>query len=115
MSAAFMTRYDSVRSTSSSHAMAGMSLSEAAFLRRFAGPLWRAAGSRHIAGQGLRFGIAGGLVAIVYLGSTSLLAAVVGVEFEVALAIGFLLAITTHFVLQRKFVWVHDEGFAVAF
>jgi putative flippase GtrA len=90
-----------------------MSLSEVTLLRRLAGPL-RVAGSGKIAGQGLRFGLAGGVVAVVYLASTSLLAEVVGLDFQVALAIGFALAIVTHFALQRQFVWVHTEGFAVS-
>jgi len=85
-----------------------------AFLRHVAGPVSRAAGSREIAGQGVRFGLAGGVVAVVYLASTSLLAEVFGVGFELAISVGFTLAIVTHFALQRKFVWVNAGGFAVS-
>jgi putative flippase GtrA len=70
-------------------------------------------GSREIAGQGIRFGLAGGLVAVVYLATTSLFAEVFDFNFQVALALGFVLAISTHFALQRRFVWVHEHGFAV--
>jgi putative flippase GtrA len=83
------------------------------FLTRSWRRRWPIFASREIAGQGVRFGLAGGLVAVVYLASTSLLAEVFDVDFQLALAIGFVLAIGTHFALQRWFVWVHEHGFAV--
>ena len=64
-------------------------------------------------GQGLRFVLAGGTVAFVYTASTLLLVHVAGLSFELALAIGFVLAIATHFTLQRFFVWVHHTEFAL--
>ncbi len=64
-------------------------------------------------GEGVRFALAGGVVGLVYLLTTTLLAYVVGVPFQVALAIGFCLATTIHFTLQRMFVWVHHEEFAL--
>jgi putative flippase GtrA len=66
-----------------------------------------------LAGQGLRFLISGGLVALVYTGTTTLLAEVVGIPFEVAIPIGFSIGLVTHFTLQRVFVWTHAEGFAL--
>ncbi|HEY5286822.1 MAG TPA: GtrA family protein [Solirubrobacteraceae bacterium] len=63
--------------------------------------------------QGVRFGMAGGAVALVYLGATTILADVVGLPFQVALAIGFCLALVVHFTLQRLFVWNRDEEFAL--
>lgn len=63
--------------------------------------------------QGVRFAIAGGTVAVVYVVTTTLLADVVGVPFQVALAIGFCVALVVHFTLQRLFVWTHDEEFAL--
>lgn len=68
-----------------------------------------------IAGQGVRFAIAGGVVALVYTASTLLLAHVAGLAFELALAIGFAFALATHFTLQRFFVWVHHSDFALSF
>ncbi|HEV3070365.1 MAG TPA: GtrA family protein [Solirubrobacteraceae bacterium] len=68
---------------------------------------------RGILGQGIRFALAGGTVAGVYLVTTLLLATVIGLPFQSALAIGFILALATHFTLQRFFVWVHDEEFAL--
>ena len=64
-------------------------------------------------GQGVRFALAGGVVTIVYVGATTLLAEVVGLPFQVALALGFGVALTVHFTLQRLFVWTHHEEFAL--
>ncbi len=66
-------------------------------------------------GQGVRFVVGGCTSAAVYLLSTTFLALVVGLPFEVALAIGFCLAVTVNFTLHRMFVWVHHEGFALPF
>ena len=73
----------------------------------------RTGGRAQLAGQGMRFAASGGAVAIVYIATTTLLAEVIGIPFEPALAIGFSLAILTHFTLQRMFVWVHADGFAL--
>jgi putative flippase GtrA len=66
-----------------------------------------------VGGQGFRFVLTGGFVALVYVAVTTLLAEVVGLPFEAALAIGFALAIVTHFSLQRFFVWRHPSSFAL--
>jgi putative flippase GtrA len=63
--------------------------------------------------NGFRFILTGGIVALAYIGTTTLLAAVVGLSFEVSLAIGFVLAIATHFSLQRYFVWRHPSSYAL--
>jgi putative flippase GtrA len=65
-------------------------------------------------GQGLRFVVSGGIVALVYIGTTSLLHEVVGLKFELSLAIGFTVAIITQFSLQRFFVWRRVSAFALA-
>jgi putative flippase GtrA len=64
-------------------------------------------------GQGVRYVIAGGLVSLVYLFTTTFLALVVGLPFQVALPIGFGCGLVVHFTLQRLFVWVHHEAFAL--
>lgn len=64
-------------------------------------------------GQGLRFVVNGCLSAGVYLLSTTLLALVAGMPFQLALAIGFCLMISVNFTLHRVFVWVNREGFAL--
>lgn len=64
-------------------------------------------------GEIVRFGLAGGLVTIVYLTTTTLLYQVAGLPFELALAIGFASALVLHFTLQRLFVWVHEDGFTL--
>lgn len=63
--------------------------------------------------QALRFAIAGGTVAIVYIGTTTFLASVVGLHFQLALAIAFCVALIVHFTLQRMFVWTYHEEFAL--
>jgi putative flippase GtrA len=64
-------------------------------------------------GQGVRFAVSGGTVALVYLGTTTVLAEVAGLPFQAALAIGFSLGLVVHFTLQRLFVWTHHEEFAL--
>jgi len=62
----------------------------------------------------MRFALAGGTVALVYLTSTTVLADVVVLPFQAALAIGFCLGLMVHFTLQRVFVWTHHEEFALS-
>lgn len=64
--------------------------------------------------QGLRYAIVGGVVAAIYIVTTTVLAEFVGLPFQLALAIGFGAAIAAHFTLHRLFVWVHDGAFALA-
>ena len=66
-------------------------------------------------GQLVRFGMVGGLVTLFYLTVTTVLYKVAGLPFQAALAIGFAFSLLLHFTLQRLFVWVHYEGFALAF
>lgn len=66
-----------------------------------------------LVGQLVRFGLAGGLVTLLYLTVTTVLSQVVGLPFELALIIGFVSALLLHFTLQRLFVWVHSDGFAL--
>jgi putative flippase GtrA len=63
--------------------------------------------------RGLRFTLVGGVVALVYLTTTTVLANGLGVPFQVALAIGFSAGLAVHFTLQRLFVWRRDEQFAL--
>jgi putative flippase GtrA len=67
-----------------------------------------------VLGQGLRFGIAGASVALLYVAVTTILSDAVGLPFEVALVIGFTASICTHFTLQRYFVWLHHGDFALS-
>lgn len=66
-------------------------------------------------GQGTRYALAGAFVGVVYLSTTTLLAVVVGLPFREALPIGFAVQLVVHFTLQRRFVWVHDDEFALPF
>jgi putative flippase GtrA len=65
-------------------------------------------------GQGIRFVIAGGSVALLYITVTTILSDVLGLPFEAALVIGFITSICAHFTLQRYFVWVHRVDFALS-
>ena len=65
-------------------------------------------------GQGVRFAIAGAVVTVVYVATTTLLAQVFGVAFQVALIVGYTLGLCVHFTLQRVFVWVHHEEFVLS-
>jgi putative flippase GtrA len=66
-----------------------------------------------VLGQGVRFALAGGTVAAVYIGTTTILAEITGLPFQAALAVGFCVAMIVHFTLQRTFVWIQDEEFAL--
>jgi putative flippase GtrA len=57
----------------------------------------------------------GGLVTIFYLTATTVLYKVLALPFQAALAIGFAASLLLHFTLQRLFVWMHYEGFALPF
>lgn len=64
-------------------------------------------------GQFVRFGLAGGLVTLLYVTMTTVLSQLIGLPFQVALGIGFVSALLLHFTLQRLFVWIHYAGFAL--
>jgi putative flippase GtrA len=62
-----------------------------------------------LVGQGLRFVLVGGVVSLVYLSVTTVLAVVVGLPFQAALLSGYGIALSVHFTLQRFFVWGHAK------
>jgi putative flippase GtrA len=59
-----------------------------------------------------RYLTAGSFVAVVNLGASALLLAV-GVEVQLTVAIAYLVTITTHFTLQRLFVFAGEGAFAL--
>jgi putative flippase GtrA len=73
----------------------------------------RALLAHNLTGPLIRYGIAGGCVAAVYLSVPLLLHDVVGIPIEVAIPIAYLLALTLHFNLQRHFVFHHVDEFAL--
>jgi putative flippase GtrA len=73
----------------------------------------RALLAHNLTGPLIRYGIAGCCVAIVYLGVPLLLHDVAGLPIEVAIAIGYAVAIMLHFNLQRHFVFRHVDQFAL--
>jgi choline kinase/putative flippase GtrA len=64
-------------------------------------------------GQGTRYALAGGVVSLVYLLTTTALATLLHMHFQLALAIGFCCALAVHFTLQRTFVWAGRGDFAL--
>jgi putative flippase GtrA len=64
-------------------------------------------------GQGVRYAVVGGAVALIYLATTTILAEIFSVPFQLALVIGFVTAVIVHFTLQRMFVWVHRAQYAL--
>lgn len=66
-----------------------------------------------LVGQGARYALAGSLVALVYMLTTSVLAIVAHLHFQLALVIGFGAALAVHFTLQRWFVWADRGDFAL--
>jgi putative flippase GtrA len=66
-----------------------------------------------VLGQGMRFVLVGGSATGVYVLTTTLLADVAGLPFQLALSVGTCVALLMHFTLQRVFVWVHHEDFAL--
>lgn len=68
-----------------------------------------------VMGQGFRFALSGGLVALVYVGVTTLLHDGMAVPFQLALVGGSAVSVSLHFTLQRLFVWRHAQaGFALS-
>jgi putative flippase GtrA len=67
-----------------------------------------------LAGPGIRYVIAGSIVAVVYLGLPVGLYDGAGVPVEAAIPIAFALAIVLHFTLQRAFVFRHITTFALS-
>ncbi len=68
---------------------------------------------QRIAGQGLRFALAGALVMLVNVVVTTLLHDLAGLPFQLALIVGFTVSVALHFTLQRQFVWKQSEAFAL--
>ena len=62
----------------------------------------------------LRYGAAGALVAAVYLSLPVVLNAAFGVPIQIVIPIAYLIAVTLHFTLQRKFVFRHIGSFALS-
>jgi putative flippase GtrA len=73
-----------------------------------------ARGKTSILDRADRFVIAGAAVAAVYIGLTLVLAELLGLPFQAALALAFATAVGCHFALQRLFVWRRQERFRLS-
>lgn len=78
------------------------------------GVAWIRSPELGLIGQGVRFAMAGATASVVSLVITITLAQGAGLPFEAAFAIGYFVAVITHFTLQRIFVWAHSGAFALA-
>ena len=63
--------------------------------------------------QLVRFGLTGALVFAVYTGGTLLLSGPLGVPIVVAIGIAFVLALVLNFSMQRHFVFLDHDTFAL--
>lgn len=60
-----------------------------------------------------RYAIAGAIVAATYIGLTLLLDGPVGLALQAAIPVGYVLAVSLHFILQRFFVFADADAFAL--
>lgn len=77
-------------------------------------PLDKLRSLRHSAAghhQFLRFAVAGGTVALVYLSLGVLLSGPLGLPFQVAIPIAYFTGVALHYCLQRWFVFAHQRHF----
>src|SRR6516165_4502719 len=83
-------------------------------LRRLGSTLaGQASNRRDVILQLVRFGLTGLFVFVVYTGGTLLLSGPVGLPIVLAIAIAYPLAIVINFTLQRYFVFLDRETFAL--
>jgi putative flippase GtrA len=73
----------------------------------------RSLASHPVTASGIRYGIVGVIVAVVYFGIPVALSGGAGVPIQVAIPIAYLIAVTLHFNLQRHFVFRHVSEFAL--
>jgi putative flippase GtrA len=66
-----------------------------------------------IVGQGVRYILVGLFVSFVYFATTTVLAYVFAIPFQLALGIGYATGISVHFTLQRFFVWMYHTQFVL--
>jgi putative flippase GtrA len=60
-----------------------------------------------LAGHALRYGLVGATIGLLYVGLTLALSGPVGLPIQVAIVIALTVALTSHFLLQRNFVFRH--------
>jgi putative flippase GtrA len=69
--------------------------------------------SHPLAGPGLRYGMTGVIVAMVYIGTPVVLNGLAGLPIQAVIPIAYVLAVSLHFTLQRYFVFRHVDEFAL--
>ncbi len=76
-------------------------------------PTLRPAPYRQVTLQLLRFGLSGAFVFGIYTGGTLLLSGPVGLPIALAIAIAFPVALAINFTMQRHFVFLDHDTFAL--
>ncbi len=74
-------------------------------------PMFRLDRLLHLSRDAIRYAVAGGLVALWYIGATLALRDLAGLPIQAAIPIAYVTAMVLHFVLQRTFVFAHQEEF----
>ncbi|HMJ33186.1 MAG TPA: GtrA family protein [Baekduia sp.] len=71
-------------------------------------------GSRLVNAEMLRYAVGGSFTTVWYVGLTLTLSGPVGLPIQIAIPCGYSTALVLHFLLQRRFVFRREEGFALA-
>jgi putative flippase GtrA len=69
------------------------------------GPRQSSAATADLVAHGVRYGLAGACVAVVYVGLTLLLSGPLGVPIQAAILVALVVAVVVHFCFQRFFVF----------
>jgi putative flippase GtrA len=75
---------------------------------------WLRSLDRELLAQGGRFVLAGGFITVLYLAVVTVMRTVLDAPWAVAIAVGYVIAPSTHFVLHRRLVFRNERGFELS-
>jgi putative flippase GtrA len=75
---------------------------------------WLGSLDRETFAQGARFALVGGFITVLYVAVTTLLRTVADAPWALAIAVGYAVATSTHFVLHRRVVFRREQGFQLS-
>ncbi len=70
--------------------------------------------SSSVASEGTRFVLVGAFITVLYLTVTTVMRTVVEAPWWLAIAVGYVIATSTHFVLHRRVTFRRPEGFQLS-
>jgi putative flippase GtrA len=70
--------------------------------------------SSSVASQGTRFVLVGAFITVLYLTVTTVMRTVADAPWWLAIAVGYVIATSTHFVLHRRVTFRRPEGFQLS-